>query len=58
MAKANEYILLAEAFGPQEAEKLGLINAIVPAGLLGETAMQAARKLASSRRPRCARREG
>lgn len=47
MAKASEYILLAEAFGPHEAEKLGLINGIVAPDLLGETAMNAARKLAA-----------
>ena len=47
MAKASEYILLAEPFGPHEAEKLGLINGIVPPELLGETAMNAARKLAA-----------
>ena len=47
MAKASEYILLAEPFGPREAEKLGLVNAVVEPGLLGETAMTAARKLAA-----------
>ena len=47
MAKASEYILLADAFGPHEAEKLGLINAIVEPGLLGATAMAAAQKLAA-----------
>ena len=47
MAKASEYILLAEAFGPQEAKELGLINAVVAPEALGETAMGAARKLAA-----------
>jgi enoyl-CoA hydratase/carnithine racemase len=47
MAKASEYILLAEAFGPQEAKDLGLINAIVEPEALGATAMEAARKLAA-----------
>jgi len=47
MAKASEYILLAEPFGPQQAEKLGLINGIVTPDELGETAMAAARKLAA-----------
>ncbi|MFT4097107.1 MAG: enoyl-CoA hydratase-related protein [Rhodoblastus sp.] len=47
MAKASEYILLAEPFGPRQAEELGLVNAIVEPGLLGETAMAAARKLAA-----------
>ena len=47
MAKASEYILLAEAFGPQEAEKLGLINGIVAPETLGDAAMEAARKLAA-----------
>ncbi|MDE2363214.1 MAG: enoyl-CoA hydratase/isomerase family protein [Hyphomicrobiales bacterium] len=47
MAKASEYILLAEAFGPQEAKDLGLVNGIVPQAELAETAMAAARKLAA-----------
>ena len=47
MAKASEYILLAEVFGPQEAEKLGLINGIVAPETLGDAAMEAARKLAA-----------
>jgi enoyl-CoA hydratase/carnithine racemase len=46
MAKASEYILLAEAFGPQEARNLGLINSIVEPDTLAATAMEAARKLA------------
>lgn len=47
MARASEYILLAEGFGPVEAKELGLINAIVDQASLGETAMNAARKLAA-----------
>ena len=47
MAKASEYILLAEGFGPNEARELGLINAIVAPDALAETAMSAARKLAA-----------
>lgn len=47
MAKASQYILLAEAFGPQEAEALGLVNAIVAPDALADTAMEAARKLAA-----------
>ncbi len=47
MAKASEYILMAEAFGPQDAKDFGLVNAIVEPAFLGETAMNAARKLAA-----------
>lgn len=47
MAKASEYILLAEAFGPQEAERLGLVNGVVAPEALAETAMAAARRLAA-----------
>lgn len=47
MAKASQYILLAEAFGPQEAEALGLVNAVVAPDALADTAMEAARKLAA-----------
>lgn len=47
MAKASEYILLAEAFGPQDARDFGLINGIVEPAALGDTAMAAARKLAA-----------
>ena len=47
MAKASEYILLADAFGPNEARDLGLINAIVEPEALAETAMAAARRLAA-----------
>jgi enoyl-CoA hydratase/carnithine racemase len=47
MAKASEYILLAEEFGPQEARNLGLINSIVEPDTLSPTAMEAARKLAA-----------
>lgn len=47
MAKASEYILLADGFGPQEARELGLLNAIVAPEALGDTAMAAARKLAA-----------
>lgn len=47
MAKASQYILLAEAFGPQEAEALGLVNATVAPDALADTAMEAARKLAA-----------
>jgi enoyl-CoA hydratase/carnithine racemase len=47
MAKASEYILLAEAFGPQDAKDFGLVNAVVDPAALGDTAMVAARKLAA-----------
>ena len=47
MARASEYILLAEAFGPDEAKDLGLVNAIVAPAALEATAMEAARKLAA-----------
>ncbi|MFV0280920.1 MAG: enoyl-CoA hydratase-related protein [Rhodoblastus sp.] len=47
MAKASEYILLGEGFGPEEARQLGLVNEVVALEFLGETAMGAARKLAA-----------
>ncbi len=47
MAKASEYILLAEAFDGQAAMQAGLVNAVVPAADLSRTAMEAARKLAA-----------
>lgn len=47
MAKASEYILLAEPFDAQAAKEAGLVNAIVPAQDLSRTAMEAARKLAA-----------
>lgn len=47
MAKASELILLAEAFGGEEAARLGIVNRVVPASELGAVAYEAARKLAA-----------
>jgi enoyl-CoA hydratase/carnithine racemase len=47
MAKASELILLAEAFGGEEAARLGIVNRVVPPTELGQVAFDAARKLAA-----------
>lgn len=45
--KASEHILLAEPFGPVEAEAMGVINAVVPSGEVEDRALAAAAKLAA-----------
>jgi enoyl-CoA hydratase/carnithine racemase len=47
MAKASEWLLLGEMFDAHEALGCGVINRVVPAGELIETARQAAMRLAS-----------
>lgn len=51
-AKASEFLLLGEAFGAEEAVRLGLANAIVPACELHEFAIEQAARLAA--KPRAA----
>ena len=50
MAKANELLMLAEPFGAEEALRLGLVNAVVPAETLLPHALAQARKLAAKPR--------
>jgi enoyl-CoA hydratase/carnithine racemase len=50
MAKAAELLLLGEAFGAEEAVRLGLANAIVPAGELRGIAIEKAERLAAKPR--------
>lgn len=50
MRKASEYLLLAEAFGPQEAAAMGMINAMVADGSVREHALEKARQLAQKPR--------
>src|SRR5206468_3862814 len=47
MAKASEWLLLGDAFDAEEAYRAGLVNKVVPAGELIETALQAATRLAA-----------
>jgi enoyl-CoA hydratase/carnithine racemase len=47
MAKASEWLLLGEAFDANEAHRCGVINRVVPAGELIDTARQAAMRLAA-----------
>ena len=47
LAKATELLMLGEAFGAEEALRLGLLNAIVPAVCLLEHAAARARSLAA-----------
>ncbi|GAC1338429.1 MAG: enoyl-CoA hydratase [Beijerinckiaceae bacterium] len=47
MAKASEWLLLGEAFDAQEAYRVGVINKIVSAEQLLDTARQAAMRLAA-----------
>jgi enoyl-CoA hydratase/carnithine racemase len=47
MARASEYILLAEPFGGRTAHELGLVNHLVEPEYLSGRAMEAAKKLAS-----------
>jgi enoyl-CoA hydratase/carnithine racemase len=50
MAKACEFLLLGESFGPEEAVRLGLANCILPASELHAFAAVQAQKLAEKRR--------
>jgi enoyl-CoA hydratase/carnithine racemase len=50
MAKAAEFLLLGEAFGAEEALRLGLANAIVPASELWGVAREKAGRLAAKPR--------
>ena len=52
MAKAAEFLLLGEAFGAEDAVRLGLANAIVPANELHGVALERAGRLAA--KPRAA----
>jgi enoyl-CoA hydratase/carnithine racemase len=47
MAKASEWLLLGEAFDAEEAYRCGVINGVVAAGELIDTALAAARRLAA-----------
>jgi enoyl-CoA hydratase/carnithine racemase len=47
MAKASEWLLLGEAFDAHEAHRCGVINGVVAAGELIETARKAAARLAA-----------
>jgi enoyl-CoA hydratase/carnithine racemase len=47
MAKASEWLLLGEPFDAHEAHRCGVINGVVPAGELIETARKAATRLAA-----------
>ena len=50
MAKASEFLLLAEAFDAETAKSLGLVNAILPSGELFAHALDRARALAAKPR--------
>jgi enoyl-CoA hydratase/carnithine racemase len=47
MAKASEWLLLGDAFDAHEAHRCGVVNQVVPAGELIDTARQAAMRLAA-----------
>jgi enoyl-CoA hydratase/carnithine racemase len=47
MAKASEWLLLGDAFDAHEAHRCGVINQVVPAGELIQTARKAAARLAA-----------
>jgi enoyl-CoA hydratase/carnithine racemase len=47
LAKAAEWLLLGDAFDAHEAHRCGVINQVVPAGELVETARKAAMRLAA-----------
>ncbi len=47
LAKASEFLLLADAFDAEEAHRLGIVNAVVPVEKLSETAFTAASRLAA-----------
>jgi enoyl-CoA hydratase len=46
-ARAKQYLLTGDALTADEAERLGLVNAVVPAGELQETALAFANRLAA-----------
>ena len=46
-AKAAQFLMLCESFGAQEAERLGVVNAIAPADELMSVALEAAQRLAA-----------
>lgn len=50
LAKASEFLLLGEAFGAQEAHRLGLVNEVVEPGALHAHALDKARRLAAKPR--------
>ena len=50
MAKAAEWLLLGEAFDAHEAHRCGVINQVVAAGELIDTALNAAKRLAAKPR--------
>lgn len=52
LARAKELVLLGEQFGAERAERLGLVNRVVPEAKLEETALAMARMLRD--RPRAA----
>ncbi len=47
LAKASEFLLLADAFDADEAYRLGIVNAVVPASELSDIALRAASRLAA-----------
>jgi enoyl-CoA hydratase/carnithine racemase len=47
IAKASEWLLLGDAFDVHEAHRCGVVNGVVPAGELIETALDAAKRLAA-----------
>jgi enoyl-CoA hydratase/carnithine racemase len=50
LAKASELLLLGEPFGAEEALRLGIVNAVVPAERLVEHALAQAKKIAAKPR--------
>jgi enoyl-CoA hydratase len=49
-ARAKQYLLTGDVVGAVEAERIGLINQVVPQGLLQETARAMAKRLAGGRK--------
>jgi enoyl-CoA hydratase/carnithine racemase len=47
IAKASEWLLLGEGFDAHEAHRCGVINGVLPAGELIDTALNAAKRLAA-----------
>jgi enoyl-CoA hydratase/carnithine racemase len=47
LAKASEFLLLADGFDAHEAYRLGIVNAVVPPDQLSDTAFKAASRLAA-----------
>lgn len=45
--KASQYLMLGEPFGAADAETMGLVNAVVPAGEVEAKALEAAARLAA-----------